>query len=101
MLASVGGTGRMRGYFEGRYRDKNIIEAQIELRQHIKRRNGIAVWIGAANVFPKFGDMRLKKTLPNGGVGYRWAFKQGVNVRLDLGFTKNGLGFSFNINEAF
>ena len=101
MLASVGGTGRMRGYFEGRYRDKNIIEAQVELRQHIKRRNGIAVWIGAANVFPKFGDMRLKRTLPNGGVGYRWAFKQGVNVRLDLGFTKNGLGFSFNINEAF
>lgn len=101
MLAQVGGPNRMRGYFEGRYRDKNIIEAQIELRQHLWRRNGAVLWVGAANVFPAFKDMRWRQTLWNFGVGYRWAFKQGVNVRLDLGFTKNGLGFAFNINEAF
>lgn len=101
MLASVGGPNRMRGYFEGRYRDKNIIEAQIELRQHIYKRNGAVLWFGAANVFPEFDAMRWRKTLLNGGVGYRWAFKQGVNVRLDLGLTKHGLGFVFNINEAF
>lgn len=57
--------------------------------------------MGAANVFPSFKDIRFKKILPNGGVGYRWAFKQGVNVRFDLGVTKNGVGFLFNINEAF
>ena len=101
MLATVGGQSRMRGYFEGRYRDKNIVEAQIELRQHIKKRHGIVVWVGAANVFPKFSEMRLKQTLPNFGTGYRWRFKQGVNVRLDLGLTRNGMGFIFNINEAF
>lgn len=101
MLATVGGQSRMRGYFEGRYRDKNIMEAQIELRQHIKKRHGIVVWVGAANVFPKFSEMRLKHTLPNFGTGYRWRFKQGVNVRLDLGLTRNGMGFIFNINEAF
>ena len=28
-------------------------------------------------------------------------FKQNVNVRLDLGVTKHGVGFLFNINEAF
>ena len=101
MLATVGGQSRMRGYFEGRYRDDNIVEAQIELRQHIKKRHGIVVWVGAANVFPKFSEMRLKQTLPNFGTGYRWRFKQGVNVRLDLGLTRNGMGFIFNINEAF
>lgn len=101
MLASVGGPNRMRGYFEGRYRDRNIVEAQIELRQHLWRRNGMAVWVGAANVFPDFEELAIRKTLWNCGLGYRWAFKQGVNVRLDLGFTKNGMGFVFNINEAF
>lgn len=101
MLASVGGPNRMRGYFEGRYRDKCIMEAQVELRQHLWRRNGAVLWLGVANIFPEFEAMRLRKTLWNAGVGYRWAFKQGVNVRLDLGFTKNGLGFAFNINEAF
>lgn len=101
MMACVGGPNRMRGYFEGRYRDKCIMEAQVELRQHIRRRNGIVVWVGAANVFPEFDQMRWKKTLLNAGFGYRWAFKENVNVRLDLGLTKNGLGFAFNINEAF
>ena len=101
MLAGVGSPYRMRGYFESRYRDKSIVEAQIELRQHLWRRNGMVVWLGAANVFPEFDAMRWHKTLLNGGFGYRWAFKQGVNVRLDLGFTKNGTGFMFNINEAF
>ena len=101
MMACVGGPNRMRGYYEGRYRDKCIVEAQVELRQHICRRNGIAVWVGAANVFPEFDQIRWKKTLLNAGLGYRWAFKENVNVRLDLGFTKNGIGFAFNINEAF
>lgn len=101
MLAGVGGPNRMRGYYEGRYRDKNIIEAQIELRQHVWKRSGIAVWVAGANVFPAFDRIRLRQTLWNFGAGYRWAFKEGVNVRLDLGVTKNGVGFLFNINEAF
>lgn len=101
MMAYVGGPFRMRGYYEGRYRDKSIVEMQLELRQHIWRRNGIAVWVAAANVFPEFDQMRWRKTLLNCGVGYRWAFKENVNVRFDIGATKNGIGFAFNVNEAF
>lgn len=101
MMAEVGSSNRMRGYYEGRYRDKNILEAQLELRQHIWKRNGMTFWVGAANVYPQFDEMRLKKTLLNAGIGYRWEFKKGVNVRLDYGFTRNGGGFIFNINEAF
>lgn len=101
MLAEVGSSNRMRGYYEGRYRDKNVIEAQVELRQHIWHRNGIALWLGAAEVFDEYQNMRFKHILPNAGVGYRWQFKKGVNVRLDYGFSRNGGGFIFNINEAF
>ncbi len=102
MLAALGGSARMRGYYEGRYRDKNLIETQIELRQHIWRRNGIAVWVGAGNVFPSFSGFKWGHTLPNYGIGYRWEFKNRVNVRLDYGFGKKGQsGFLFNINEAF
>jgi len=101
MLSAVGGDSRMRGYYEGRYRDKNIIEAQLELRQHVWHRNGAVCWIGVANVFPKWSSLQRRKTLFNAGIGYRWEFKENVNVRLDLGFTRNGSGFLFNINEAF
>ena len=101
LMSEVGGNSRMRGYFEGRYRDKNIIEAQVELRQRIKKRHGAVVWVGAAEVFPRFDAMRWKRILPNAGLGYRWEFKQRINVRLDCGWSKNGPGFMFNINEAF
>ena len=102
MMAELGGTHSMRGYYEGRYRDKHSLEATVELRQHIWHRNGIVVWAGAATVFPKFSALRSKQILPNAGVGYRWEFKKNVNVRLDYGFGKSGQsGFLFNINEAF
>ena len=101
MLATLGGSYSMRGYYDGRYRDRNLIEAQVELRQKVWRRNGIALWVGAGNVFHDFDTFRWSQTLPNFGVGYRWEFKKRVNVRLDLGFGRNGSGFIFNINEAF
>ena len=101
MMAQVGVLGRMRGYYEGRYRDRNIMEGQVELRQHIKGRNGIALWVGLANVFPDFKHVYYDEILPNYGVGYRWEFKERVNIRLDFGFTRDNPNFTFNINEAF
>ena len=102
MMALLGNSYSMRGYYEGRYRDKHKIETQVELRQHVWKRNGVAVWAGAGTVFDKFSSMRMRKILPNFGIGYRWEFKKNVNVRLDYGFGKGGQsGFLFNINEAF
>lgn len=101
MLATFGGSDRMRGYFEGRYCDKNEIDATIELRQHVWRRNGVVAWVGAGTIFPYFSKLQLRRVLPNYGIGYRWEFKNRVNVRLDLGFGKGQKGFVFNINEAF
>lgn len=102
MMAELGGTSSMRGYYEGRYRDKHSLEATVELRQHVWKRNGIVVWAGAGTVFPLFSALRSRQILPNAGVGYRWEFKKNVNVRLDYGFGKSGQsGFLFNINEAF
>ena len=101
LLATVGSNDRMRGYYEGRYNDKNVIEGQIELRQHIKGRNGVVAWVALANAFPDFNNIAWRRTLPNAGVGYRWEFKKRINIRIDYGFTRKGGGFIFNINEAF
>lgn len=102
MMATLGNSYSMRGYYEGRYRDKHKLDTQIELRQHVWRRNGIVLWVGAGTIFDKFNSIRMNRILPNFGIGYRWEFKKNVNVRLDYGFGKNGQkGFIFNINEAF
>lgn len=102
MMALLGNSNSMRGYYEGRYRDKHKMEAQVELRQHVWKRNSLTTWVGAGTVFHKFSEMRSRHILPNFGIGYRWEFKKNVNVRLDYGFGKAGqTGFLFSINEAF
>lgn len=99
--AQVGTNDRMRGYYRGRYRDRNIVEGQLEFRQHLWKRFGMVWWVGAANAFYDTHTWKLNHTLPNYGIGLRWRFKPGVNVRMDYGFTRNGSGFVFCINEAF
>ena len=86
MYAKMGGMERMRGYYEGRYRDKKLVETQIELRQKIYRRHGIVGWIGGGQVWgtEKF---RWGNTLCSFGCGYRFEFKNRMNhpPRLRLG----------------
>lgn len=101
MVALLGGTYQMRGYYEGQYRDNNMLEAQVELRQKIYNRHGVTVWAGAGNVFPKMKKFQWSETLPSYSIGYRWEFKNRVNVRLDYGIGKGQSSFYFNINEAF
>lgn len=59
LMATLGSSCSMRGYYEGRYRDKCAMDAQIGLRQHVWRRNGVAVWAGVGTIFPKFSSLRL------------------------------------------
>jgi hypothetical protein len=101
LLPSFGGSRNMRGYYEGRYRDKDEVDLCVELRQRVWRRNGVVLWIGAGSVFPRLDDLRMRYILPNAGIGYRWEFKKHVNVRLDFGIGKSQTGVNFSINEAF
>ena len=101
LLPTFGGSGNMRGYYEGRFRDKNAIDITLELRQKVWRRNGIVLWVGAGSIFPKFAAFKWNQVLPNAGIGYRWEFKKRINVRLDYGVGKHQSGINFSINEAF
>lgn len=101
LMPTFGGSERMRGYYEGRFRDKCEMDITVELRQHVWRRNGLVFWLGAGSVFPKLSEFKLRHVLPNIGIGYRWQFKPRINVRVDLGIGKDEYGFNFSINEAF
>lgn len=101
LMPTFGGSHSMRGYFEGRFMDKNEADLTVELRQHVYRRSGAVVWVGAGQVFHSYGDLRWSHTLPNAGIGYRWEFKKNSNVRVDFGFGRGETGFIFSINEAF
>lgn len=106
MNAMLGGNFRMRGYYEGRFNDLDMITCQLELRQRIYRRIGCAVWCGAGNVFHSLRDFEWGQTLPNYGLGLRWELKKRMNIRFDYGFGnrvqgKLTSGFIMSLNEAF
>ncbi|MDE6396808.1 MAG: BamA/TamA family outer membrane protein, partial [Muribaculaceae bacterium] len=101
LMPTFGGSGNMRGYYEGRFRDKNAVDITFELRQRVWRRNGIVLWVGAGSIFSEFSDFKWNHVLPNAGIGYRWEFKKRINVRLDYGVGKHQSGINFSINEAF
>ena len=101
MLSQVGNPNQMRGYYQGRYRDKKLVDTQVEFRQHIYKRSGAVAWAGAGNAFSKFSTFSLSQTLPTYGAGYRFELKDRVNFRLDYGRGKGQSAFYININEAF
>ncbi|MCY1213118.1 Surface antigen [compost metagenome] len=101
MMSMLGDNKRMRGYFLGQYRDRNLLEAQVEYRLHLGGRQGMVFWAGTGAIAGKPGDLFSAHWLPNAGIGYRFEFKPRVNVRLDAGFGRNTRGVYFQINEAF
>lgn len=101
MMPTFGDGKRMRGYFLGQYRDRNMLTVQLEYRAHLVGRHGMVVWAGTGAIASQPGDLTSAHWLPNAGVGYRFEFKPRVNVRLDVGFGKGTRGAYFQINEAF
>jgi len=103
MMSLMGGQNNMRGYWFGRFRDKNLITFQAEYRIPLVKRIGVVGFAGLGNVadrLSRFGRSDLKYSL---GFGLRYAFnpKEKLNIRLDFGFTKEGLGFYVTATEAF
>ncbi|WP_272582763.1 BamA/TamA family outer membrane protein [Providencia sp. PROV261] len=100
-LSLLGNANRMRGYYEGRYRDNNIFTTQLELRHKLDWRHGIVGWVGTGTMSNKTAELGEGHWLPTTGIGYRFEFKPRMNVRLDFGVGRNSTGFYFQVGEAF
>lgn len=101
-LALLGGNKRMRGYYEGRYRDKNLIALAGEFRFHVYRRFGAVTFANAGSVNEKTSHIftHIRTSI---GAGGRYALNKSekLNIRLDAAFGKNSSGLYFTIGEAF
>ncbi|MCC5936904.1 MAG: BamA/TamA family outer membrane protein [Lunatimonas sp.] len=107
-LSLMGGESLMRGYYTGRFRDKNQIASQVELRflpinLGFTKRIGAAVFGGTSQVFDKWENLNMDKWVLSGGAGLRFLLfpKKDIYTRLDWAFTKEGSGIYFFIGEAF
>jgi outer membrane protein assembly factor BamA len=102
-LAEFGGQNLLRGYFDGRYRDKNSVALQAEYRLPVWWRFGMVGFVGAAQVADNVGHFGLKRFWFAGGLGIRFAWnpEERVNLRLDYGIGKNSSGMYITVTEAF
>lgn len=102
-LPAVGGNDILRGYYKGRYRDNNLIAAQIEYRFPIYRWLKGSMFGSAGDVSNEIDDMRLKEVRVSYGFGLRARVNPAnVHLRFDVGFTPdNKPAFYFTANEAF
>lgn len=102
-MPALGGSYKMRGYYEGRYRDKQYITAQAEYRKIIFWRIGAALFFSAGEVSPDFPSFTFKGIRHSYGLGLRFVFDpaERINLRADLGIAEKKLGIYFNLEEAF
>jgi Omp85 superfamily domain len=105
-MALIGGETIMRGYYFGRYRDKNMIAAQTEYRLlplSFSKRIGAAVFASAAVLGPRIDNLQVSNVKFSAGAGLRYLLfpKKDIYVRFDLGVTREGLGFYFFTGESF
>ena len=102
-LSLLGGTKRMRGYLEGRFRDKQYFTSQIEYRVPLFWRLGMTAFVTTGRVGPTVGDLFDKNWYYTYGLGLRIMLdtEARVNLRLDVGFGEDTSGFYLTFGEAF
>lgn len=104
MLALLGGTKRMRGFYEGRFRDKTNAIFQTELRADVYWRFGAVAFLSIGNVAHRTDAFQISNTRYTYGGGLRFLLdpEKKVNIRLDAGFGSNGeSAFYLTFGEAF
>ena len=93
----------MRGYFEGRYRDKTFTTFQAEFRDEIYWRIGFTIFAGIGDVGNTLNSYKFSQFKYSYGFGLRYMFDKDerINIRFDVAFGKNTSGIYFAIKEAF
>jgi hypothetical protein len=102
-LALMGGARRMRGYYEGRYRDKNIALMQIEYRSPFLWRIGFATFGALGVVYHTRNEINVNNIKPSygGGLRFRLDRREKLNLRFDIALGYKSVGYYFILNEAF
>ncbi len=102
-LASLGGPDRMRGYYEGRYRDKVAVIGEAEYRFPVWGRFRGAGFGSVGNVAKDLGQISKTPAKYSIGGGIRFVVDENerIAIRVDYGKTTESDGLYVQLNEAF
>lgn len=106
-LALLGGEMMMRGYYLGRFRDRNYLSAQVEYRMlplSFAKRFGLAVFAAGGLIYNDASEISSQHIKYSGGVGLHYLIfpKKDVWTRIDFALNSElGTGFYFFMGCAF
>jgi len=101
-MSPLGGVNLMRGFLEGRFRDEDALVFQADYRFPLFWRFGGAVFGATGQVAKSIEDFGFNRFQSNGGLGARIRLNdEGMVVRGDLAFSKEGMYIYFAFSEAF
>lgn len=103
-LASLGGANSMRGYYAGRFRDKQQLVFQSEYRMPVYKRFGAVIFYSMGDVGNTPTDFSFADLKYSFGGGLRFALNKSekMNLRLDYGVGQGkNSGLYFQLGEAF
>jgi outer membrane protein assembly factor BamA len=102
-MALLGGESIMRGYYNGRFRDKQQMAIQTEYRQQILPWIGITAFGAVGDVADNMSNFSPSEFKWAAGAGLRFMVNKSdrLNIRIDYGIGENISGFYFAFAEAF
>lgn len=104
-MATIGGTRKMRGFFEGRFRDRHVWMLQAEYRMpELWWRLGAVAFASVGNTADSLAGLTRNQAHYTAGVGLRFLLSKAeqVNIRIDYGINEEGKGFPYiTVTEAF
>jgi outer membrane protein assembly factor BamA len=103
LMPQLGGSELLRGYFGGRFRERQLLAAQAEFRSSLWKRIGLVAFADTGQVahdLDGFGADRFRFSY---GAGLRILLipQEGMNLRADFGFGEDESGFYLAFGEAF
>ncbi len=101
-LGRLGGAEIMRGYYEGRHRERQLYAVQAEYRAHLFWRAGLVLFASLGGVAHDVGGSSFDHPRVAAGAGLRVApfADVPVNFRLDVAYGDQ-MALYFNVGEAF
>jgi hypothetical protein len=103
-MANLGGDRIMRGFYDGRFRDRQMAALQAEFRQHLVSRIGMVAFASLGQVSERMDNFAFDNLKRAAGAGLRIMLnrQEKLNIRIDYAIgSDKARGLYFAIGEAF
>jgi outer membrane protein assembly factor BamA len=103
LMPQLGGDQLLRGYFGGRFRERQLLAAQAEFRSRVWKRLGLVAFAAAGQVARDLDGLGIDRFRYSGGLGLRFLLisQEGMNLRADFGFGEDQSAFYIGFGEVF